>query len=237
MFLDDNIIGQPKYAKALFKAIKPLNIQWVGQASVSLLVKDRELLRLAAESGCKLLFFGLESVSEEQMNTMRKSFGEVEQLEKALREIKKMGILIHASMVFGFDSDTNKIFDDTVRFLVKNNVSTVSFNVLTPYPGTKVYDELKEDGRLITEDWKYYDHNTVVFQPKQMTPHDLQMGKVNARKRFYSLGSVLKRSFGNLQNPLVYFATNYGHMLQARVEEKRMKKLAAGLWQSTNAPK
>ncbi len=230
MFLDDNIIGRPKYAKALFKAIKPLKIQWVGQASVSLLVKDDELLQLAAESGCKALFFGLESVSEEQLRSMRKSIGEIEHLEKALRKIKKMGILIHASMVFGFDSDRREIFDETVGFLIKNKVSTVSFNVLTPYPGTRVYDDLKKENRLITTDWRYYDHNTVVFKPRNMTPYELQMGKVNARKSFYSVPSVLKRSWGNLYNPTVYFATNYGHMKQVQAEAKRMKKLRSGLF-------
>ncbi|MCD4696693.1 MAG: B12-binding domain-containing radical SAM protein, partial [Bacteroidales bacterium] len=109
IFLDDNIIGNPKYAKELFKAIKPLKINWVGQASVSLLVKDDELMQLAAESGCKTLFFGLESVSTEQLKSMRKSLDNIEHLESALKKIKKAGILIHASMVFGFDNDTKEI--------------------------------------------------------------------------------------------------------------------------------
>ncbi len=231
MFLDDNIIGNPKYAKELFKAIKPLNIIWVGQASVSLLVKDDELMQLAADSGCKALFFGIESVSEEQLKTMRKAFNEIEDMENAFKKIKKMGILIHASMVFGFDNDTKEIFDDTVRFLTKNKVSTVSFNVLTPYPGTKIYNDLKKEGRLITTDWKYYDHNTVVFEPKNMTPYELQMGKINARKKFYTLSSVLKRLPGNLYNPILYFVTNYGHMKQVRVEEKRMERIKSNLFE------
>jgi len=89
IFLDDNIIGDPKYAKALFKAIKPLKVKWVGQASVSLLVRDNELMQLAAESGCKKLFFGIESVSEEQLQSMRKTFKEIEHLESALKKIKR----------------------------------------------------------------------------------------------------------------------------------------------------
>jgi len=230
MFLDDNIIGHPKYAKELFKAIKPLNIIWVGQASVSLLVKDDELMQLAAESGCKALFFGIESVSEEQLQTMRKAFNEIEEMERAFKKIKKMGILIHASMVFGFDNDTKEIFDDTVRFLTRNKVSTVSFNVLTPYPGTKTYNDLKRDNRLTTADWRYYDHNTVVFKPTNMTSYELQMGKINARKKFYSISSVLKRFPGNLYNPLLYFATNYGHMKQVKAEAKRMAGLESKLF-------
>ena len=231
MFLDDNIIGHPKYAKALFRAIKPLKIKWVGQASVSLLVRDGAMMKLAAESGCKALFFGIESVSEEQLKSMHKAIKEIENLEIALKKIKKMGILIHASMVFGFDSDKKEIFDDTVQFLLKNKVSTVSFNILTPYPGTKIYEELKNENRLTTTDWRYYDHNTVVFKPKNMTPYELQIGKFNARKKFYKRWSVLKRLSGNLYSPLIYFATNYGHMKQVKVEAKRIEKLKSELFE------
>ncbi len=232
IFLDDNIIGHPKYAKALFKAIKPLNIIWVGQASISLLASDNELMQLAAESGCKILFFGIESVSEEQLQSMRKAFNEIEHLERAIKKIKKLGILIHASMVFGFDNDTKEVFKDTVRFLIKNKVSTVSFNVLTPYPGTKIYEELNKEHRLTTTNWKYYDHNTVVFKPKNMTAYELQIGKINTRKKFYSISSIMKRLLGNLYNPVIYFATNYGHMKQAKVEAKRIAKLKSELFEN-----
>lgn len=230
MFLDDNIIGQPAYAKKLFRAIKPLKIKWVGQASVSLLVEDDELLRLASESGCKALFFGLESISESQLQNMRKSVNELRGLEAALKKIRKMGILIHASMIFGFDDDVKDIFPKTVEFLIRNKVSTVSFNVLTPYPGTKTYEDLKSQGRLLTNDWKFYDHNTVVFKPKNMTPFELQQGKTCARKKFYELGSILKRLAGNMYSPLIYWATNRGHRKQVKVEMKRLATLRRDLF-------
>ena len=232
LFLDDNIIGHKRYAKELFRAIKPLKIKWGGQASVSLLVEDNELLQLAAESGCKSLFIGIESVSVEQLKTMRKGIKEIAHLENSLKKIKKMGILIHASMVFGFDNDTRETFEDTVKFLQKNKASTASFNVLTPYPGTRVYDNLKSENRLTTTDWKYYDHNTVVFQPRNMTPYELQMGKINARKKFYSTTSVMRRMLGNLYNPLTYFFMNYGHMKQVKVEARRIDRLKSVLFES-----
>ncbi|HLP75140.1 MAG TPA: radical SAM protein [Bacteroidales bacterium] len=232
MFLDDNIIGDTKYAKALFRAIKPLKVKWVGQASISLLVNDTELMQLAAESGCKSLFFGIESVSEEQLKSIRKAIKDIEHLEKAFKRIKKMGILIHASMVFGFDNDTKEIFNETVQFLIKNKVSTASFNILTPYPGTKTYEDLKKENRLLNTDWKYYDHNTVVFKPKNMTPYELQIGNVNAKKRFYTLPSILRRLSNNLGNPLIFFAINYGNMKQAKVEAKRIEKLKSELFEN-----
>lgn len=231
IFLDDNIIGDTSYAKALLKAIKPLKINWVGQASIALLVNDNEMLQLAAESGCKALFMGIESVSEQQLKAMKKAMSEISMLEQALRKIKQHKILIHASMVFGFDDDHKDIFGQTLRFLMKNKVSTVSFNVLTPYPGTRIFEKLKREDRLMTTNWKYYDHNTVVFKPKNMTPFELQIGKLNARKKFYSFYSVMRRLFGNLYNPLIYFPMNVGHMKQVRVEARRVKEIKSELFE------
>ena len=230
MFLDDNIIGEPKYAKQLFEAIKPLKIKWVGQASVSLLTGDLQLLQLAADSGCKALFIGLESVSVEQLKTMHKAIKDITALESALKKIRKMGILIHASMIFGFDNDTKETFDDTVDFLIKNRVSTASFNALTPYPGTQTFEDFKNSNRLITTDWKYYDHNTVVFRPVGLTPYEVQVLKTAAKKRFYSLPSVFERLLGNMFSPVIYLFTNMGHMRQVKVEAQRMIRLKPELF-------
>jgi radical SAM superfamily enzyme YgiQ (UPF0313 family) len=230
MFLDDNIIGHRSYAKELFAALKPLKISWVGQSSISLLVKDDELLRLAAESGCIGLFVGLESIKEAQMSSMRKSFGTIRGLEEALKKLHRAGIFTHASMIFGFDEDTPDVFEDTANFLIRNKVHTVAFNVLTPYPGTKTFRKMKEEGRLLTDDWTYYDHSTVVFQPKNMTPYELMAGKIRARKKFYGAGSILRRLSGNLRHPVVYMAMNWGHIKAVKVEEKRLEAVKKELY-------
>ncbi len=230
MFLDDNIIGHPGYAKELFAALKPLKISWVGQSSISLLVKDDELLKLAVESGCKGLFVGLESVKEAQMSSMRKSFTSVQGLEDGLKKVHRAGIFVLASMIFGFDEDTEDVFDETVKFLIKNKVHSVAFNVLTPYPGTKTFRKMKEEGRLLTDGWKYYDHSTVVFQPKNMSPYELMVGKIRARKAFYGPWSILRRLRANLRHPLVYLAMNWGHFKGVRVEEKRLALVKRDLY-------
>jgi radical SAM superfamily enzyme YgiQ (UPF0313 family) len=230
MFLDDNVIGHPAYAKELFAAIRPLKISWVGQSSISMLVNDDELLKLAAESGCKGLFIGLESVKEAQMKSMRKSFKSLEGLENGLKKMRKAGIFVLASMIFGFDEDTEDVFDETVKFLIKNKVHTVAFNVLTPYPKTKTFQKMKEEGRLLTNDWKYYDHSTVVFQPKTMSPYELMVGKIRARKKFYSAWSILKRFFGNFNHAAIYLAMNWGHLKGVKVEEKRLTVIKKELY-------
>jgi radical SAM superfamily enzyme YgiQ (UPF0313 family) len=136
--------------------------------------------------------------------------------------MRRAGIFAHASMIFGFDEDTKEVFDDTVKFLIKNKVHTVAFNVLTPYPGTKTFQKMKEEGRLLTDNWKYYDHSTVVFQPKNMSPYELMVGKIRTRKKFYGAWSILRRLSGNFRHPVTYMAMNWGHFKAVKVEEKRL---------------
>ncbi|MGB7568549.1 MAG: radical SAM protein [Chitinivibrionales bacterium] len=229
LFLDDNIIGEPRYAKELFKAIKPLKIKWVGQASISF-VHDLELMKLAADSGCQALFFGLESVSEVQLKKMRKSIKDIEKMGEAVKTIKGFGIHFHASFVFGFDDDTTAIFPDTLDFLQKHNIGTASFNVLTPYPGTKVYEQFKSEGRLITDDWRYYDHSTVVFRPRNMSPYDLQAGELWVKKEFSKMSSILKRFPRNLSHPLLYIAMNLGIRQNVKIDTVRMPDLVSNLF-------
>ena len=144
MFLDDNIVGDQAYATRLFAALRPLDIHWVGQASISF-VRNERLLALAAESGCRGLFVGMESVSEKKIARMSKSMKTLEDTAVAIRRIQDSGILLHASLVFGFDDDDASIFDETVRFLQSTRVPSATFNVLTPYPGTEIYDQLKAE--------------------------------------------------------------------------------------------
>jgi radical SAM superfamily enzyme YgiQ (UPF0313 family) len=228
IFLDDNIVGNQHYAKNLFTAIKPLKIKWLAQASISF-AKNTELMKLAKESGCKGLFVGLETVAESQLKNLKKLDDKIENVELALKKIRKMGILIQASVIFGFDDDFHQVFRDTLKFLIKNQICSASFNILTPYPGTKIYDEFRKNGRIINERWEYYDHHTVVFRPANMTPLELQLGKINAKEKFYSLPSIIKRFRGNLSNPFIYLAANIGYMKLARAEKKRIAYIESTL--------
>jgi len=235
LFLDDNIIGHPKYAKVLFKALIPLKIKWVGQASVSF-VKDSELMKLAAESGCVCLFFGLESVSTSALSKMRKSIKDLTDNEEAIKKVKGFGIAFHASMVFGFDEDDKFIFDETLEFLMKNKIASVTFNILTPYPGTKIYNKFKKEGRLLTEKWQYYDHNSVVFKPKNMSPQELLEGHLYARKNFYSVSSIVRRLSHSSAHPLLYMAMNIGFRKAIKEDVKNLQNEISRLEMIENVP-
>jgi len=190
--LDDNVAANPKYAKSLFKKMAHLNIEWGGQCTVTI-AKDDELLQLCRKSGCRGLFIGLESVSTTSARKMRKTLKSMKENEDAIKKIQDAGIIFHPSFVFGFDDDTKAIFDDTLEFLYRNRITTATFNILTPYPGTKLYRRLKQEGRLISEDWSHYNHYTVTFRPENMTERELAEGYFFLKKEFYSLSNICRR--------------------------------------------
>ncbi len=207
IFLDDNIMGRREYSKQLFRAISPLKKRWAGQASIGF-VRDSELADLAVDSGCAGLFIGFETVSEEKMKTMPKMFNKLEETEKAIEKLQRKGIHVHASMVVGFDEDPESIFEDTIDFLIRNKIGSVSFNILTPYPGTQVYRRMEQEGRLLTRDWRYYNHCTVTYQTKNITPQELTIKNKEIEKRFYSYPSILKRLPRNYHHLFIYLALN-----------------------------
>jgi radical SAM superfamily enzyme YgiQ (UPF0313 family) len=188
-------------------------------------------MKLAAQSGCAGLFIGLETVSKNQQEKMRKLIKNTYELEEAIKKIKGNGIHIHASMVFGFDEDTKDTFYETLEFLNKNMIGTASLNILTPYPGTELYTRLKRENRLITEDWKYYDHTTVVFKPKNLTPVELQEGRLWLKKEFIKISSILKRLPGNFSHPLLHLSVNKGFRKSMKGEIKHLSKLKTELFQ------
>ena len=193
IFWDDNITADRQYAKDLFRAIAPCRKGWSSQASVQV-AQDEELLELAARSGCKQLFLGLESISQSSMNEVRKEFNRVEEYAEAVRRVHAYGIAVQAGIVFGFDHDTPAIFKETLDFLEAVGVQNATFNILTPYPGTPLFAKLESQGRILTRNWSRYNGRTdVVFQPRQMSAEELLAGFRYANQRFYSLRSVAKR--------------------------------------------
>ena len=193
IFWDDNITADKEYAKELFRAITPYRKWWSSQATIQA-AQDDELLETAARSGCKQLFVGLESVSQRSMKEVRKSFNRVDDYARLIERVHSHGIAVQAGIVFGFDNDTPAIFKDSLDFLEETGVQNATFNILTPYPGTPLFQKLDAQGRILTRDWRKYNGRAdVVFQPNQMSVDELLAGFRYANQRFYSLSSVAKR--------------------------------------------
>jgi radical SAM superfamily enzyme YgiQ (UPF0313 family) len=193
IFWDDNLAADPHYAKELFRAITPYRKWWSSQTSIHAGWND-ELLELAAQSGCKQLFLGLESVSQISLDHANKSFNKVEDYYKIIRRIHSYGISVQVGIIFGFDEDEPSIFGKTMDFLEAAGVQNATFNMLTPYPGTPLFKRLENEGRIMTYDWsKYNGRRDIVFQPKNMTCDELLEGFNRVNRQFYSLQSIGKR--------------------------------------------
>jgi len=190
---DDNIAGDIHYAKNLFRALAPHRKWWSSQASVHA-ANDDEFLDLAARSGCKQLFVGLESISQASVNEVSKGFNHVDQYASAIKRIHSHGIAVQAGIVFGFDHDTAAVFEETLHFLEATGVQNATFNILTPFPGTRLHQRLEAEGRILTRDWsKYNGRADVVFRPRHMSPATLLAGYQYANRRFYSCRNIYKR--------------------------------------------
>ncbi|MDH4261543.1 MAG: B12-binding domain-containing radical SAM protein [Spirochaetia bacterium] len=225
VFLDDNILGKASYAKKLFEEIRDLKISWGGQCSISTIQRHPDLLELAAKSGCKALYFGLESISPTTMKKFNKSMSSLENLETQVKKIKDAGIHFHASIIFGFDDDTKAVFPEALEFLHRNKISTASFHIMTPFPGTKFFDDMLAQGRVLTTKWIDYHWDTVVFKPIGMTPDQLLEGYIWAKQEYSRFGNVLKRFPGNFSHPLLHFAGNLGTKMEVKHHKKKWNEL------------
>lgn len=191
-FVDDNIVAVPKRAKEFFRALIPLKIRWFSQASLTM-ARDKELLDLARESGCIGMFMGFESLSPENIAAMGKKHNRVEEYEEAVDRIHRHGISIEGAFIFGLDGDDSTVFERTVSFARRLRLEAAQFGILTPLPGTPLYRQMEQEGRIIDRNWAHYDIEHVVFRPKKMTPAELFQGVRWAWQEFYSWSSIIRR--------------------------------------------
>jgi len=222
VFVDDNIMANKAYAKRLFRALIPHRILWVSQTSVNSAYDD-EMLELAAASGCKGVFIGLETVSQASLSEIGKSQNRIEYYQEAVRKFHSKGIFVEGAFIFGFDHDGPEVFQETVRFTRKIKLDGVQYTILTPLPGTDFYDKIQAEGRFIDRNWRNYDCTHPVFRPLRMSPEALQAGLHWAYKKTYSLGGVLARTSSALTDPRRrYFPLLLGFNLGYRKTMKHM---------------
>lgn len=207
--VDDNLIADLNNAKALLQKITPLKIKWAGQGTLTM-AKDKELLKLMKKSGCELILIGFESLEEESLKQMNKSFNvALGERDELVQRIHDAGIGIYATFVFGYDGDTYQTFADTLDFAKKHNFYTAAFNHLLPHPGTKLYQRLKEEKRLIYDQWwldEHYIYGDIAFQPKNMSAAELSRLCRQARKEFANFSTVFKRGLYSIKrsSPLMW---------------------------------
>ena len=192
MFIDDNFAGNPQHTKQLLKAILPMKLKWQAAVSINA-AKDPELLDLMRESGCQSLFIGFESINPASVRNVHKVQNCTKEYEQAIRAIHARGIMINGSFVFGLDGDTPETFGATVDWIVKNRIETVTSHILTPYPGTALFERMQQEGRITSHDLSRYNTAHVVFRPLGMSAQELYQGYLNVYRQVYSLKNIIRR--------------------------------------------
>lgn len=207
-FLDDNLMGNRVEARKLFKLLKDYDFVWQAAASIDVAYTPG-FLEDAYESGCRSLFVGFESISKDNMKDSNKLQNQKYDYEDAIKRFHDAGIMINGSFVYGLDYDDKSVFEKTLEFAVKNKIETATFHILTPFPGTKLFEKMDGEGRILHYNWEKYDTRHSVFQPALMSPEELEAGYWWSYKEFYSYKSIFQRAFG-LPDPLKRLAYSIG---------------------------
>jgi radical SAM superfamily enzyme YgiQ (UPF0313 family) len=192
IFIDLNLISDRSYAERLFQALIPLDIHWFG-LSTSLVGRDPDLMKLMALSGCRGLLIGFETISKGSLGDAGKRFNEPTDYGRLITDLHRLGISLQGCFVFGLDHDTPDAFDETARFVIDHAIDLPRFAILTPFPGTPLFNRFNSQSRILTRNWELYDGQHVVFQPKNMSIQELQEGHERTWRKVYSLGSIARR--------------------------------------------
>jgi len=220
--VDDNLTANPARAKELFRALLPLGIRWMSQATIGI-ARDEELLDLMARSGCVGVLIGFESLNRANLAAMDKPLNLAESdYAPLIDKLHRHRLAIYGSFVFGYEHDTPDSFDDAVAFARRHRLHIAAFNHLIPFPGTPLYRRLEAEGRLMHPAWWLadgYRFNQVPFTPHSLTATELQQRCLAARRQFYSTGSIFQRSWRSQNNAdgflrSRYFLINYLHQLE-----------------------
>jgi len=192
MFVDDDVAGVPAYAKELFRKLIPLKIKWVSQAGIGI-TKDDELLSLARQSGCQMLFVGFESMDEVTLKAAHKYQNHPQLYHHAVKKLHEYHIVLMAAFVLGLDEDRPEVFQRMDRLIKESKADTINVNILYPYPGTEIRERLAREARITSNDWSNYVYSGVNYLPKNMTQQELYNGFLWLMKRNTSVWTILKR--------------------------------------------
>lgn len=193
-FLDDHLLGYPKFAADLFDGMVGMNRVFQGAATVASILNGN-LIEKAAKAGLRSLFIGFETFSPENLKQSNKFQNLDKDYRKAIQRLHDLGIMINGSFVFGLDNDGPDVFKRTADWGVENAITTATYHILTPYPGTALYRSMEQQNRIISQDWDLYDTRHVVYKSKLLSAEELENGYKWAYKEFYSWQNIFKASF------------------------------------------
>jgi radical SAM superfamily enzyme YgiQ (UPF0313 family) len=209
-FLDDHLLGHVRFARALFRGMRGMGRVFQGAATVDSILRD-DLIEEAAAAGLRSLFVGFESLSPRSLQDANKRQNLGLDYQRVIRRLDDLGIMINGSFVFGLDGDGGDVFARTVEWAVQSGITTATFHILTPYPGTALYARMTAENRLISHDWNRFDTRHVVYRPIGLTAAQLKNGYDWSYREFYRWGNILEaasahRSIGHRVRHAAYSA-------------------------------
>ncbi len=190
-FLDDHLFGDRRFAAALFDGMRGMGRLWQAAGTVNAVLAP-DLLERAVEAGLRSLFVGFETLNPANLTAQRKFQNMKRDYAAAVRRLHDHGVMVNGSFVFGMDDDDPSVFDRTVEWAITHGIETATFHVLTPYPGTALYQRMEAAGRLRHRDWDLYDTRHAVFEPARMSPAVLEEGYWRAYREFYRWTSIAR---------------------------------------------
>src|SRR5438477_481374 len=192
-FLDDHLFGDRRFAAALFDGMRGMRRLFQGAATVDSILQGDTIER-AAEAGLRSLFVGFETLAQGNLSRSNKRQNLGRDYAAVCRRLHDLGIMINGSFVFGMDDDDESVFARTVGWAIAHGVTTATFHIQTPYPGTRLYAQMQAAGRIIIDDWDVYDTRHVVFRPARLSPQALERGYHWAYREFYRWPSIARAS-------------------------------------------
>jgi radical SAM superfamily enzyme YgiQ (UPF0313 family) len=215
LFLDPSPTEGKQYIKSLYRALIPLKIAWMGLATTRI-DEDPELFDLLVRSGCRGLLIGFESVSQQSLERMGKSFASADRYAEFVRRLHDSGIAIQGCFALGTDFDGPSVFDETLEFVTRTGMDVPRYTVITPFPRTRLFAELKAEDRILTEDWSKYNCQNVVFRPRNMSPEELQEGLEYVWRQSYTVGNIAARLSRSRTRLLYSLLANAGYLRYSR---------------------
>ncbi|TMI83410.1 MAG: radical SAM protein [Bacteroidetes bacterium] len=193
-FLDDHLLGNYRFASALFEGMKGMNRVFQGASTIDAILRG-DLIERAADAGLRSVFVGFETLSSSNLAQSNKKQNLGKNYEEAISRLHSLGIMINGSFVFGLDDDDKDVFKKTVNWGVNNGLTTSTYHILTPYPGTRLFQRMKDEQRILHYNWDLYDTRNVVFKTKGLSANELKRGYDWAYRSFYSWSNIWKASW------------------------------------------
>lgn len=195
-FLDDHLLGNSKFASNLFEGMRGMNRVFQAAATVDSVLRGN-LIEEAARAGLRSLFVGFETFSPENLRQSNKKQNLRKDYIEAVNRLHSLGIMINGSFVFGLDDDDKDVFKRTVDWGVKNAITTSTYHVLTPYPGTRLFQNMEKQDRILTKNWDLYDTRNVVYKTTKLSAEELKNGYDWSYKEFYKWSNIFKSSMNH----------------------------------------